>query len=90
MILVIDASHPEQEKELEQFYMNFAQPYSLTVKQCLVVAVQAVKEGSYGLGGWQGKQQVLHAACGLLCGLRRHAFLSLAFPIQVFTSLKLV
>eukprot|EP00798_Chlamydomonas_sp_ICE-L_P023940 gene23940-9508_t len=56
VVLVIDASQPEQEKDLEQFYMNFAQPYSLTIKQCLVLAVQAVKEGSYGLGGWQGLQ----------------------------------
>lgn len=54
VILVLDASHPEQEKDLEQFYMNFAQPYSLTIKQCLVVAVQAVKESAYGLGGWTG------------------------------------
>ncbi len=56
VILVLDASHPEQEKDLEQFYMNFAQPYSLTIKQCLVVAVQAVKESAYGLGGWTGER----------------------------------
>lgn len=56
VILVIDAQVPEQEKELEQFYMNFAQPYSLKISQCLVLGVQAVKEGSYGIGGWTGLQ----------------------------------
>ncbi len=52
--MVIDPSAPEQERELEQFYMNFAQPNSLTIKQCLILAVQVVKEGAFGLGGWQG------------------------------------
>jgi Rab-like protein 5 len=54
VLLVMDPSHPEQERELEQFYMNFAQPNSLTVKQCLIVALQVMKEGTFGLGGWQG------------------------------------
>lgn len=60
MILVLDAQHPEHERELEQFYINFAQTNSLTVKQCLVVAVQVAKEGAYGLGGWSGER-----ACGV-------------------------
>mmetsp|Transcript_3005 Transcript_3005/g.7441 ORF Transcript_3005/g.7441 Transcript_3005/m.7441 type:complete len:198 (-) Transcript_3005:358-951(-) len=56
IVMVIDPQHPEQEKELETFYMNFAQPNSLTIKQCLVLAIQVVKEGSYGLVGWNGLQ----------------------------------
>lgn len=55
IVMVIDPQHPEQEKELETFYMNFAQPNSLTIKQCLVLAIQVVKEGSYGLVGWNGE-----------------------------------
>jgi len=51
----MDPQHPEHEKELEAFYMNFAQPNSLTMKQCLTLAIQVVKEGAYGLGGWQGE-----------------------------------
>lgn len=57
--MVMDPEHPEQEKELEQFYLNFAQPNNLTVKQCLIVAMQVVKDGSYGLAGWQGEQGYL-------------------------------
>ncbi|MEW5304310.1 MAG: hypothetical protein WDW38_011051 [Sanguina aurantia] len=56
VVMVMDPDHPEQEKELEQFYLNFAQPNNLTVKQCLIVALQVVKDGSYGLAGWQGLQ----------------------------------
>ena len=58
--MVIDPSQPEQERELEQFYMNFAQPNSLTIKQCLIMAIQVTKEGSFGLGGWQGMQGKLN------------------------------
>lgn len=39
MLLVIDPLHPEQERELEQVYLKFAQPHNLTMKQCCVVAV---------------------------------------------------
>ncbi len=56
IVLTIDPQHPETEKELETFYMNFAQPNALTMKQCLTLAVQVVKEGAYSLGGWQGKK----------------------------------
>lgn len=62
IILVIDPQRPEQEKELETFYMNFAQPNSLTIKQCLVLAIQVVKEGSYGLVGWNGERSINLAA----------------------------
>lgn len=55
IVLTIDPQHPETEKELETFYMNFAQPNALTMKQCLTLAVQVVKEGAYSLGGWQGE-----------------------------------
>lgn len=54
MVMVMDPSMPDQERELETFYMNFAQPSSLAIKQCLTLAIQVVKEGSFGLGGWQG------------------------------------
>ncbi|GAX82322.1 hypothetical protein CEUSTIGMA_g9751.t1 [Chlamydomonas eustigma] len=54
VLMVLDPSQPEQERELEQFYMNFAQPNSLTIKQCLILALQIGKEGSLGLGSWQG------------------------------------
>ena len=56
VLMVMDPSQPEQERDLEQFYMNFAQPNSLTMKQCLVMAIQVTREGSFGLGGWSGEQ----------------------------------
>ena len=56
--MVMDPSQPDQERDLETFYMNFAQPSSLTVKQCLTLAVQVVKEGSFGLGGGHGAGHV--------------------------------
>lgn len=54
IILVVDPQKPEQEKELETLYMNFAQPHSLTIKQCLTLAVQVIKEGSQGLVTFNG------------------------------------
>ena len=52
VLLVIDPQHPEQEQELEQFYLRFAQPHNLTMKQCCVLAV------SHGAGdssdSWPG------------------------------------
>lgn len=62
--MVMDPEQPDQEKELEQFYLNFAQPNNLTVKQCLIVALQVVKEGSYGLAGWQGESLRSCSSCG--------------------------
>mmetsp|Transcript_26048 Transcript_26048/g.56861 ORF Transcript_26048/g.56861 Transcript_26048/m.56861 type:complete len:197 (-) Transcript_26048:954-1544(-) len=60
IVMIIDPAKPEQERELEQFYMNFAQPHGLTKRQCLIMGIQIVKEGSYGLGGWQGLQGKLN------------------------------
>ncbi len=54
LLLVIDPSRPEQERELETFYRNFAEPNNLYTRQCMVMAIQVQKEGG-GLGGWQGK-----------------------------------
>jgi Rab-like protein 5 len=62
VILVIDPSHPEQEKELEQFYVNFAQPNVLTLKQCMVVAVDSQNSSR---AQWGGKCRTFyqHAQC---------------------------
>lgn len=61
ILLVLDSSKPDQEKDLENFYMAFAQPNDLTTKQCMVLAVQVIKEGAYGaLGGWSGLQGKLN------------------------------
>lgn len=57
VLMVIDPSQPDQERDLEQLYMNFAQPNSLTIKQCLILAIQVAREGSFGLGGWQGERE---------------------------------
>lgn len=56
VLLVTDASHPEQERELEAFYLNFAQPNSLTMKQCMVVGV-TVTEGPQA-ASWPGKKSL--------------------------------
>lgn len=53
VVLTIDPAHPEQERELETFYRNFAEPNNLYTRQCMVVAIQVQREGS-GLGGWSG------------------------------------
>ncbi|GLC59566.1 Intraflagellar transport protein 22 [Pleodorina starrii] len=53
LLLVIDPARPEQERELETFYRNFAEPNNLYTRQCMVMAVQVQKEGG-GIGGWQG------------------------------------
>lgn len=54
LLMVMDPNSPEQERELEALYMNFAQPANLTIKQCLTLAVQVVKSGDYTLGAWEG------------------------------------
>ena len=51
--MVIDPNRPEQERDLETFYRNFAEPNNLYTRQCMVMAIQVQKEGG-GLGGWQG------------------------------------
>uniref|UniRef100_A0A7S0YB22 Uncharacterized protein n=1 Tax=Polytomella parva TaxID=51329 RepID=A0A7S0YB22_9CHLO len=52
VILVLDPQKPEQEKDLETFYRNFAEPNNLFTRQCLIFALQVQK----GLGGWSGLQ----------------------------------
>ncbi len=54
LLMVIDPARPEQERELETFYRNFAEPNNLYTRQCMVMAIQIQREGA-GLGGWQGK-----------------------------------
>jgi hypothetical protein len=53
LLLIVDPARPEQERELETFYRNFAEPNNLYTRQCMVMAIQVQKEGG-GLGGWQG------------------------------------
>lgn len=51
---MIDPQHPEQEKELEHFYLRFAQPHNLTMKQCCVLAVTHGEANN--IGSWSGTQ----------------------------------
>lgn len=51
VLLVIDPEQPEQERDLEQFYMRFAQPHNLTMKQCCVLAVSG---GNSAADSWTG------------------------------------
>lgn len=73
VLMVMNASMPEQERELEALYMNFAQPASLTIKQCLTLGLQVSKDGSLGLGGWGGEaaqtRTCMHA-CAYLHAIR--------------------
>lgn len=55
LLLVVDPSQPQQEKELEQLYLNFAQANKLTIRQCFVLGIQLSKDEA-GLGGWNGLQ----------------------------------
>eukprot|EP00775_Hariotina_reticulata_P013368 gene13368-13495_t len=55
VLLVTNPGHPEQERELEAFYLKFAQPNSLTMKQCMVVGI-TVAEGT--AAAWSGKNSV--------------------------------
>ncbi|KAG2496118.1 hypothetical protein HYH03_005721 [Edaphochlamys debaryana] len=55
LLMVVDPSRPDQERDLETFYRNFAEPNNLYTRQCMVMAIQVQKEGG-GLGGWQGLQ----------------------------------
>lgn len=45
-MLTMDPSHPEQERELEQLYLNFAQPNNLAMKQCMVVGLNVGRSSS--------------------------------------------
>lgn len=51
VLLVIDPQHPEQERDLEQLYIRFAQSHNLTMKQCCVLAVS---QGDTYQGDWSG------------------------------------
>lgn len=51
VLLIIDPDHPEQERELEQFYLTFAQPHKLTLKQCCVLAVSRATDAH---NSWSG------------------------------------
>lgn len=52
MILLIDPNRPEQERELEQLYLNFAQPNNLAMKQCMVIGLSL--NNSNTADGWAG------------------------------------
>jgi hypothetical protein len=45
VLLVLDAAQSDQERQLEQLYLRFAQPHSLTMKQCCVLAVSSAADG---------------------------------------------
>ena len=53
VLLVLDPSRPEQERELEQLYVNFAQANRLATKQCMVLAMH-VDLGAGQQPEWQG------------------------------------
>lgn len=63
LIMVIDPQRAEQERELETFYRNFAEPNNLYTRQCLVLGIQVQNDGSYGLGGWGGQFLRCRATC---------------------------
>ncbi|KAG1680784.1 hypothetical protein FOA52_008117 [Chlamydomonas sp. UWO 241] len=69
VLMVMDPSVTEQERELEALYMNFAQPAGLTIKQCLTLGLQVVKDGSFGLGGWGGLQGKLNKLPSAFCAI---------------------
>jgi hypothetical protein len=56
VLLTIDQQRPEQEKELEQLYVNFAQPNRLTTKQCMVLGLHVdLQAGGHQQPAWQGE-----------------------------------
>jgi hypothetical protein len=62
VLLVTDPQHPEQEKALEQFYLRFAQPHNLTMKQCAVLGVSQ-ETGSSWAGTLCGASESLVVRC---------------------------
>eukprot|EP00877_Chromochloris_zofingiensis_P002279 jgi/Chrzof1/12051/Cz06g19160.t1 len=50
---VLGGTIKEGEKDLEQFYLNFAQPNNLATKQCMVMAVRATKDDT-AASQWSG------------------------------------
>lgn len=61
MMLLINPSQPEQERELEQQYLRFAQANSLTMKQCLVLGLTVTSSSSSSSNSaaaqWTGEVQ---------------------------------
>lgn len=53
VVLVLDPEHPEQERDVEQSYIRFAQSHNLMMKQCCVLAVSHEDTRQ---GGWPGSQ----------------------------------
>jgi Rab-like protein 5 len=54
VMLLLDPSRPEQERELEQLYVNFAQSNRLTTRQCMVLAVHVDLGAGQQPPEWQG------------------------------------
>jgi hypothetical protein len=54
VLLLADPSQPEQERQLEQMYLRFAQPNSLTMKQCMVLGLSVARGSEAGAPGWAG------------------------------------
>lgn len=59
VLLTIDPNHMEQERELEQLYLNFAQPNSLAMKQCMVLGLTVNNAAS--TGSWAGADYTCQA-----------------------------
>jgi hypothetical protein len=54
VLLLVDPAQPEQERQLEQLYLRFAQPNSLTMKQCMVMGLSVARGSDAGAAGWAG------------------------------------
>jgi hypothetical protein len=54
VLLLADPAQPEQERQLEQLYLRFAQPNSLTMKQCLVLGLSVARGSEAAAAGWAG------------------------------------
>ncbi|KAF6251349.1 rab-like intraflagellar transport protein 22 [Scenedesmus sp. NREL 46B-D3] len=56
VLLLVDPVQPEQERQLEQLYLRFAQPNSLTMKQCLVLGLSLAHGSGRAAPRWAGLQ----------------------------------
>jgi Rab-like protein 5 len=54
VLLLLDPSRPEQERELESLYVNFAQVNRLSTKQCMVLALHVELGAGQQQPSWQG------------------------------------
>jgi hypothetical protein len=61
VLLLVDPVQPEQERQLEQLYLRFAQPSSLTMKQCMVLGLSVARGAEAGAAGWSGGWRVCPA-----------------------------